>query len=513
MTPEIREASAELATLVGEFFDAPRPATVIPIQPAGLDDERVIATIRRSRQAAKFDGLWRGDTSEYAGDDSAADMALCSILAFYCHNEAQVDRIFRGSSLIREKWDSRRGDSTYGRQTIAKAWSAMTSHYSPIASLPPRKEDRVLPVEAPAGLFVSASDLASLTPEEVAWVVRGLLARGCITELDAKVKVGKTTLIGHLIASIFNGENFLGFETTKAIILLLTEERESTVRAMLDRCGLLTAVDLHILSLYKVQAFTWEERVSLAIAEAKKINATVLIVDTLSKWAGIVNENDTGEAQAAMLPIEAAAAQGLAVLVNRHDRKGGGDVGDSGRGASAFSGAADIILHLQRANVEGHPNRRILAGAGRFDDVPDVLVIELTEDGYVNLGDQIEIERREAREKLMSILPTSRHEALVEATIIEAATPVSRTSLRRAMEDLLKDGTISRDKGFGTRGTAFGYWLNLTDQQYPTSGQLVNQHLQTHVTDFDVGSNSHTSETLLTSLDTPNGRLHGQLPR
>ena len=51
-----------------------------------------------------------------------------------------------------------------------------------------------------------------------------------------------------------------------------------------------------------------------------------------------------------MQPLQqAAAAEGLGVLVSQHERKSGGEVEDSGRGSSAFAGAADI--EIGRAHV------------------------------------------------------------------------------------------------------------------------------------------------------------------
>ena len=63
--------------------------------------------IRRSAQGPKFARLWAGDTSVHGGDDSAADLALCSILAFWCGPDAdRIDRLFRRSALFRAKWCS-----------------------------------------------------------------------------------------------------------------------------------------------------------------------------------------------------------------------------------------------------------------------------------------------------------------------------------------------------------------------------------------------------------------------
>ena len=67
-----------------------------------------------------------GNIDAYSGDDSSADLALCNYLAYWTNcNEEQIDRLFRGSALYREKWDSKRGNLTYGQMTISKAIAGM----------------------------------------------------------------------------------------------------------------------------------------------------------------------------------------------------------------------------------------------------------------------------------------------------------------------------------------------------------------------------------------------------
>ena len=79
----------------------------------------VIKIIKTSEQAEKFSKLYfEGDISDYSGDDSSADMALCCILAFYCGEDFElIDKLFRSSKLYRKKWD--RADYKYN--TIKKA--------------------------------------------------------------------------------------------------------------------------------------------------------------------------------------------------------------------------------------------------------------------------------------------------------------------------------------------------------------------------------------------------------
>ena len=53
-------------------------------------------------------GASPGDLAAYGGNHSAADLALCNILTFWTRDRDQIDRIFRGSVLLRPKWDERR---------------------------------------------------------------------------------------------------------------------------------------------------------------------------------------------------------------------------------------------------------------------------------------------------------------------------------------------------------------------------------------------------------------------
>jgi hypothetical protein len=91
-------------------------------QQATLSDEVILAKVQQAANAAKFARLFRGGLTEYDGDHSKADLALCGILAFYTDDPGQIDRLFRRSALLRPKWDERhsRDNHTYGELTIQK---------------------------------------------------------------------------------------------------------------------------------------------------------------------------------------------------------------------------------------------------------------------------------------------------------------------------------------------------------------------------------------------------------
>jgi len=87
-----------------------------------LKNGDVIRKASKARNGDKFTRLFfDGDLSDYDGDDSAADLALCDLLHFWTQDPIQIDSIFRESQLMRPKWDEKRGALTYGERTVNAA--------------------------------------------------------------------------------------------------------------------------------------------------------------------------------------------------------------------------------------------------------------------------------------------------------------------------------------------------------------------------------------------------------
>lgn len=123
-----------LRTLLDTFMKRSTRVSSKTVEPVSyLDDDGVIAHASASESGDKFKALYAGNWEEGYDSQSDADMALVSILAFWCGNvEEQIDRIFRTSGLMRDKWDRMTGDSTYGQITIRNAVSTNGEIYTPI---------------------------------------------------------------------------------------------------------------------------------------------------------------------------------------------------------------------------------------------------------------------------------------------------------------------------------------------------------------------------------------------
>jgi len=143
----LKQEETERYTPVDDDFEgfafgssAPRNISSSPV--VSLSDDEVLDAIEHSPSANDFFRLFNGDMSAYGDDHSRADAALCQYLAFWTGcDKMQMDRIFRRSKLIREKWDQKRNatnrngislsSGTYGSQTIELATSSQRDVYHP----------------------------------------------------------------------------------------------------------------------------------------------------------------------------------------------------------------------------------------------------------------------------------------------------------------------------------------------------------------------------------------------
>ena len=74
--------------------------------PVTIDDRELLERAMAARNGAAFRDLWEGRWEHRYSSQSEADLALCSMLAFWTGNDpARIDRSFRASELYRDKWE------------------------------------------------------------------------------------------------------------------------------------------------------------------------------------------------------------------------------------------------------------------------------------------------------------------------------------------------------------------------------------------------------------------------
>lgn len=311
-------------------------------------------------------------------------------------------------------------------------------------------------------LFYTPLDLAAMTTPATDWIVGpGLLAIGAITEVDGKIKAaGKTTFSLHMVRAILDGADFLGYPTRKARVLYVTEQSRHTFVDTLRLCGLdARGSELRILFREDLSGTPWPS----VVAACQQDGYDVAVFDTLGKLARIKQENEAGEWATAMSPLQDLAASGRAVLVDRHDRKGGGDVGDSGRGSSQASGDVDIILALRRPEGDQPSCRRVIESLSRYRETPEKIVIELTPDGYVFLGTKEAVATADAETFVSCALGAEfrTNRIGLARTVLEerggsAIPKVAEWAIRAALASLEAAGKVAKT-GRGVKGDPYIY--------------------------------------------------------
>jgi len=132
-----------------------RPAPKAPTVATGMSDDEIIERARAAANGAKFSSLFdAGSTAGYPSQ-SEADAALCALLSFWTRDAYQIDRLFKRSGLMREKWTEKHGNATYGEKTIGSALALGGETYTPT------KPKRGRPPKAAA---VSTADPDTLAP-------------------------------------------------------------------------------------------------------------------------------------------------------------------------------------------------------------------------------------------------------------------------------------------------------------------------------------------------------------
>lgn len=315
--------------------------------------------------------------------------------------------------------------------------------------------------------FVSAAELREHTPPEPPWILPGYLAPGNVTLLGGKPKAGKSTLaLSCAAAAAGRMPAFLGKPLDGGPAVYVSEEGAATLAHKLP-----DSETLRILT--REMAWPkplWSELVEAAVSEAKRVGATLLVVDTLAYWAALPpeREKDSGAALQVMEACVYAAGCGLAVLVPVHTRKGGGDDGEGLRGSSAFAGAADIIVELER--VPDAPRQRVLLGLSRYPSTPGTLLVELDHDGTWHVVSE-ETDRTDARTMAARQRNVADREAILAALAggerltradLEDATGAPSRQWHATLDELRREQLVGRT-GLGRKGDPYRFEMLRTD--------------------------------------------------
>lgn len=303
---------------------------------------------------------------------------------------------------------------------------------------------------------VPASELGEGAP--VDWIWFGWLARECITLLVGLWKGGKTTLLAHLYRGMENGGSIAG-TIKRARVLVIAEESAGMWRRRRDELGLQDHVHFHIRPFKgRPTATEWSRYIDVVASWVREDGYDAVVIDTWQSVSPCPDENDASAMMAALIPIRLIAEAGAAVCIVHHPRKGDAGEGQASRGSGALPGFVDVIAELRRfSTAHESDTRRKLRGYSRLDETPTEIVIELTDKGYVTLGNSSDATREARCDIIHGILVS---EALtVDEILARWPTDVLKPSQRTVSDDMKVGAETGKwlRSGKGRRADAFRY--------------------------------------------------------
>jgi hypothetical protein len=456
---EIGDGQAALDWLQAKYAKAkaePQKGTRTDPETMGLEDQIVIDKARQAANGDKFDALMRGDLSEHGDDRSGADMALCSILAFWTRDPAQIDRIFRQSVLMREKWDSRRGAETYGERTIQKALDFVEpgeSDWNPNSGQKAGKDaaKEAHARECLAGIF-NGADLLEMDLPEVRWAVPELLPQG-LAILAGGPKLGKSWLIYSICLGMGAGCRVLGnFQTPQAKSLYLA--LEDGKRRLQDRlkalCRNEPAVKAGLANVdFQINWPRFDdegglEKLEAYVEEKVREGLKLVVIDTLAKVGPKAKskglnayENDS----IIMTRIKSMADKhGICILIVTHLSKvrTSKDPFDSITGSMGQFGTADTAMLLTRRR--GAPTA-ILQTTGR-DIEGHSYDLAWSNPGWSCTGFANEDEVDLSPERLAILQVFKDHGEPVSSGMVAAETGKTVSSTSKLIKKLVEEGFL-----------------------------------------------------------------------
>ena len=414
-----------------------------------LSDVEVRTRAEDAANGAKFRALWTGDTSTYGGDESSADMALCSLLAFWCNNDAaQMDRLFRDSGLMRPKWDTRRGSSSYGADTIRKAIRHSHETYSP------EKPLRIVPPspeadgdQRPLYKLWTDTELIDLPPPDM--LIKDILPAKGPSILYSQAGVGKSFLAIDWAYRIALGLDWFGLPCMKGPVIYVAAEgqgglgkRLSAWRTAHSSAGT-TSLRFITHPIYPTRPETYETL--QASLEVVALDQPVLIViDTLTR-VNEGDENSTKDMTALINAIDALRIRfDCAILLVHHRGYTEGRI----RGSSALLGAADAILALEKDPDTGIltlSSNKMKEGAN-FEPwklVLKVLPVGETSSCVIALAAG---QPRKLTEPMRTVLATLAEAGLEGASFaqIHTGSGLAKSTLNRTLKELVSHNLVAR---------------------------------------------------------------------
>ncbi len=273
------------------------------------------------------------------------------------------------------------------------------------------------------------------------WIVDGLIAPACFTEIVGEVKKGKSTLISQVVHGVLTGDPVLGLATQKTGVLVYSEQAGISLEATFDRAGIRHHPNLYFITGADTFGKPWDRVVSALVKKCVEVGARVLVIDTFARLAGLEGESENNAGAVTLLnPFRLAKHHGIACVFARHSSKSienRHDVSRAGRGSSAISGEMDTCALLFRPGSEDIRCLRVVSRLGEQRE----LVVQYR-DGIYHLMDRDVHPQKHAANTKRDDVRAAWESGVRDVTAIVNATGISEKTVRKHLKEFTGSFTV-----------------------------------------------------------------------
>lgn len=311
------------------------------------EDDKLLDLIFNSKGGEKFRKLYEGDKSDYGNDDSSADMALCTHLAWWTQgNYNQIERLWIKSPLSNRAKTLVRKD--YRPMTIQKAIKNCKDFYKP-----PQSQVNQTNKNHPDDhlVLLKSSDVVC---KQIDWLWKDKIAKGKVTLVAGDPGLGKSQMTVQWASIVSNGGEFPGGEKCKRGKVLFCSAEDDPADTEVPRLVAYGAdlEQVSFLSMVKRKgedvSFNLKTDIDLlANAFKKEKDISLLIIDPVTAFLGETDSYKNAEVRALLHQLSKVATEyNVAVVGVTHFSKS-----SNGGPMNKFTGSLAFIAAARAAYV------------------------------------------------------------------------------------------------------------------------------------------------------------------
>ena len=353
------EEAKRILSMTGVDWTEPKKVFSPNLRPSvtsHMDDSALLIKMFSSKNGIKIKSLYDGDITNYSNDESSADLALCSHLAFWAQgNYSQIESWWFSSALGKREKVVKRED--YRRMTITKAINGCKEFYTepkkinspttPTAS-PTAPDAPTAPVTAKGRIeFIDASKVAC---KPIQWLWEGKFAKGKITILAGDPGLGKSQLSLNIASTVSTGGVFPGggkCKEGKVVLISAEDDIADTIVPRLKACN----ANLHNIRIYTTvidekgeSYFDMDSHIKLLEDSLK--DCDLVIIDPITAFMGNkLDTHKTSDVRGLLTKLSKIVSQNnCSVILLTHLNKNEGT-----NAINRFTGSQAFVAHARGA--------------------------------------------------------------------------------------------------------------------------------------------------------------------